>query len=738
MKKTILLTLAVLIGLVALPTLAQRPAPPPVPQRPVLPEKREFPTMPPLQGGENEKKFEDNADDVVKVDTTLVQVDAVVLDKTGNLVPHLKLEDFQILQDGKPQRIEFFSYVSSSSGSTGRQKNIPKVPLSIGSNINVDTLKRTIAFVVDDTCMSFESINSVRAALMEFVDSKMLEGDLVGIFRTRSGNGMLQQFTSDKSVLVKGIKAITLSNVIGCQDAFYANRSDYLLKQNGQGGATGFQDEASRKSESRINDLRRESASLGTVKTLEYLVRGMQTIPGRKSMILLSDGIFSSNQNTNQASSMRRLVNFANQSAVVIYTINSKGLFDSSFISAADEVLPFSGDGGGGNDIEKLITKRGGIYQNGLDGLRYLAYSTSGTFVDNSNDLNKGIGRILDDQKGYYLIGYQPDESASNLDSNFRKVKVMVRQADLTVRHRFGFYGVISSKAQEKLKSKDSALYKALISPLAEHKLRLKFTAFVDEKAKNSGLRYVIHLDANDITIKELPNGTSRLSLDIVAALFGPDGKLADEFNHTNNALIKGGNMEQLRKNGITYTGEFNLKKAGVYQVRVAIRDGSTGNIGTVSQFIDIPDPDDKALTLSQVIISGESETFPPVIPPFKKMEEALTFSQSATEPSIRKFVAGSGLGYGYTIHNPGIDPKLNRPSLTSELKIYKDGSLLYGVNEAPVDIASSSNIQVKDSGVIPLKSDMRPGIYAFQVIVRDKSRNSREVMQWIDFEVVN
>jgi hypothetical protein len=53
-------------------------------------------------------------DEVVRVTTNLVQIDAVVTDKSGKQVNDLRPEDFEILEDGRAQKITNFSYVSTS------------------------------------------------------------------------------------------------------------------------------------------------------------------------------------------------------------------------------------------------------------------------------------------------------------------------------------------------------------------------------------------------------------------------------------------------------------------------------------------------------------------------------------------------------------------------------------------------------------------------------------------------
>src|SRR5437762_8011605 len=61
--------------------------------------------------------------DVVRITTNLVQVDAVVT-KDGKPVTDLKAEDFEIAEDGHPQTITNFSYVSNRSDT----KSVTKEP----------------------------------------------------------------------------------------------------------------------------------------------------------------------------------------------------------------------------------------------------------------------------------------------------------------------------------------------------------------------------------------------------------------------------------------------------------------------------------------------------------------------------------------------------------------------------------------------------------------------------------
>ena len=114
-----------------------------------------------------EKPPDIDSQDVVKITTNLVQIDVTVT-KDGKPVSELRPEDFEILEDGKPQTVTNFSYVSNVPGSASRptsavprskDKSAPPVP---PARVNLNDQRRTIALVVDDLGMSFESMARLR------------------------------------------------------------------------------------------------------------------------------------------------------------------------------------------------------------------------------------------------------------------------------------------------------------------------------------------------------------------------------------------------------------------------------------------------------------------------------------------------------------------------------------------------------------------------------------------------
>ncbi len=248
----------------------------------------EPPPPPPQRPATSPQKPEDI--DVVRITTNLVQVDAVVTDKNGKVVTDLKPEEVQIFEDGKQQKITHFSYNVSEAPVVERpakpapvDKNAPPVPPVA---LKPEQVRRTMAIVVDDLGLSFESTYFVRRALKKFVDEQMLPGDLVAIIRTSGGIGALQQFTTDKRQLYAAIERVKWNATGRAGISAFAP-----IEPPTPGDAGAAIDQAN----ADLNQFREEVFSVGTLGAVNYVVNGLRELPGRKSVLLISDGFKISN-----------------------------------------------------------------------------------------------------------------------------------------------------------------------------------------------------------------------------------------------------------------------------------------------------------------------------------------------------------------------------------------------------------------------------------------------------------
>ncbi len=477
------------------------------------------PTPPPVDDGE-----------VVKISTTLVQIDVTVTDRRGNIIRDLRPDEIEIFENGKKQIPSNFSFVSSviereeASGATPTT-NIPIAP------VRPEQVRRTIALVVDDLTLSFESTHFVRRALRKFVDEQMQPGDLVAIIRTGSGIGALQQFTTDKRHLYAAIERVKWNSAGSSSIGAFAS----LEAKPDTGEPEAEEPQAGERTKEGIDrefqDFRESVFATGTLGAINYIVRGMQDLPGRKSIMLLSDGfnLFSTDalgfkESGRVMQALRRLVDQANRASVVVYTMDARGL-QVTGLTAADNT-----SGRSASEIESEIADRNDRLFKTQAGLQYLAKQTGGFAIINNNDLSGGIRKILDDQS-YYLIGYIPDEETFDLKlRRFNNLEIKVSRPGAVVRHRSGFFGVSDEARTRPEMTGEQKLMNALTSPFAANEITVRLNAlFGNETRRGSFIRSLMHVDARDITFTDGPNGTKEGVFEIIAVGFGDNGIPVDQ-----------------------------------------------------------------------------------------------------------------------------------------------------------------------------------------------------------------
>ena len=258
---------------------------------------------------------------------------------------------------------------------------------------------------------------------------------------------------------------------------------------------------------------------------MRYVVEGMNDLPGRKLMMLFSDGFDITQDSSKSRTSvvyemLQDLVEYANRSSVVVYTFETRGLKSMS-IQASDSTYEII-DGHRGQK-EKMRTDD---FKDKQDGLVYLAKQTGGQALLDSNDLNWGIQRSLDEQAGYYLLAYVP--SADSFDASkrkFNKLEVKVKQPGLKVAYRTGFFSTAPADTATAVSSNQAELVKALTSPFSTNQISVNSNSmFVDEPTGGTQMRSFLHIDPKDLTFSDAPDGWKTASFNIVAVAFGNNG----------------------------------------------------------------------------------------------------------------------------------------------------------------------------------------------------------------------
>jgi VWFA-related protein len=689
-------------------------------------------------------------DDVVKITTKLVQIDAVVVDKDGTPVSDLKDSDFELLQDGKPQKITHLSYVDTASvrssqpdAAAKKDKNdIAQPPVRFGGP------GRIITFIVDDGNCSASTTGmfAAKAGLQKFVKEQMLPTDHVAIYKTMAGSSVLQQYASDKTQLLRTIDKIRWYPPAGsCSfsngSIFQAARSNILDKISPDSGMTSSQIEsdADRKTRESGEDFSRNNQVVGTLGLINYVVRGLERVGGRKIVFVMSDGLQLRGRNGEVLSSMdtlRDVTELANRASVILNTIDVRGVFSTSMIEAADEVRTQADV----NASDKVIDVRDAEVRSSREGLQYLARWTGGKFYHDSNDLDVPVKTALSLEQGYYLLAYEPPDDTFK-SKKFNQIEIRVKRADLSVRFRSGFYGNVDQPLATHKRSADSDLYDAIAAPLPTAGLNLQLTAFFGNSADEGNyVRSLIHLPGDEITFIDDAGGFKKAVLDVVAVTLDEKNRVVDEFTRTHIYKVQSEAIPFIRQNGLTYSTDVPIKKAGTYNFRVAVRDDTTKLLGSSSQVVEIPDMKKgklflSGLTVSQVDVRGKF-----VIPGPVKAENAIAMTPTTGSPAMRQFHRGSVAAYSYTIYNAQLDKVTQQPNLSVQMKLFRDGQLMIDGKPETAKLEKQSDwSRIIDYAYLQLDPNVQPGDYTLQLIVKDLVSADKNAVssQWVDFQIL-
>lgn len=704
-------------------------------------------------------------DDVVRITTSLVQLDVVVT-KDGRQVTNLTAGDFEISEDGRPQTITHFSYISNTPATTEATPTQPTAPQEkkttapvLPAVIQPQETRRTVAIVVDDLGISLESMPPIKEQLRKFVDEQLLPNDLVAIIRTGGEVGSLQQFTTDRRLLYRAIDGLRWNICSRAGVSALAPAPNLTVPSNALG--TG-QNAVGLCANVHGGPLK------STVRALRFILQGMRDLPGRKSLVLLSDDLpldvpdldslergpikpqapIGDDPDADKVRGvdkadfgnegvLRKTAEIANRSSVVIYSVDTRGM-NTTGITAADNLTP-SGPGTRPTGTSylpnltlRMLDSRRAQMQDARGGMSLLARQTGGFLVSNSNDY--GLPRVLVDQEGYYLIGYRP--SGETFNRAFHHIKARVKRPGVTLRTREGFFGLNDKEVMPNQPTSRDQLNSALLSPFGKVDIDLRMTAlFANTKSAGSAVRCLLHFKTDALEFSTEPDGARKAKFNLSGILFGDNGSVVDQVIESRTLRLSPKDYDRAQRAGLVYQLDLQVKKPGSYQFRVAVQDVTSSKTGTAGQIVEIPDLRSRRLAISGITISTDPSKQDSSGRPIDEEDRVVDIGHLA----IRRFRPNSNLFYAYVIYMAQLDKSTRSPSLTAETRLFHDGKLIYAGAPKAIETADQPDLnRVSASGGLQLNS-LKPGEYILQIVIRDHLADEKlgTASQWIDFEIV-
>jgi VWFA-related protein len=371
---------------------------------------------------------------------TAVVVDVVVRDGRGKPVVNLGADDFEIYEDGVLQPPGTFRAPVAATAQRGTPATTPPTAAASPGAAKPAPAEPAVMAIVFDR-LSLESRDLALKAVRRYIGDGPQSANILGIFDIDQSLRILQPFTQDASAVRASLVNVSATRPAS-SDAMHVTDLRGPMEQ-GLAGGVGAGRPADDLTVSMadltggvtrgLGELQGDFGGLITVHGVAALVAGMGRAPGRKSIMLFSEGVELTRNNDPR---FYALVDQANRANVAFYTVDAAGLRAGSHTLmagryAADATNDASGFVESPHNFADVARRAPEV------GLGVLATATGGQRIDSTNDLFKAFPRLDEDLRSYYALTYVPARTAP--DGKFHKIEVKVKRPGLSAKTRSGY-----------------------------------------------------------------------------------------------------------------------------------------------------------------------------------------------------------------------------------------------------------------------------------------------------------
>lgn len=569
--------------------------------------------LPPATGQTKpEKPNQQEQDDVIRVNTELVQTDVMVFDKKGHFVDGLKLEQFELKIDKKPQPIAFVERVASGSRGEAKKPQANAANPATDATTTPPTMVRgrVLIFFVDDLHLAPGSLVRTRQALNEFIDHGMGARDQVAITSSSGQIGFLQQFTDDKVALRSAVARLNYRTNTKL-DMENPPMSEYIALKIREGdeqtityytqqiliqncslafGCTISPQSARLQVLNRARQLVTMAApdTDNTLRLLEGLMRSAGQLPGRKLVFVISDGFYLNDFKTGARDKIKKITDAAGRAGVVIYTLDARGIISTALDVTNDRPIDSKG---------MTVSSSIGEVSASQDGLNALAGDTGGRAFRNTNaPMSEWVDKVLDETSNYYLLAWRPD-SEEQKRGKFNHIEAsIIGRPDLTVRMRSSYFKtaplpiLTTRKKPDKdpTKAREDDMRLVIDAPVSQLQIPTELELSLGQMP-GVGTRVTATIEVSrDALMFDLNDGKQVADLDIGGIFYDDKGKPLTSFVGRLKIFPVPANSSPAKRAQAVYSF-YAWLPAGLYQVRVGVRDMKSGRIGSAMQWITVP-----------------------------------------------------------------------------------------------------------------------------------------------------
>jgi VWFA-related protein len=540
----------------------------------------------------------------LQTERNLVLVRVVVRDAKGAAVDSLRQEDFQLFDHGKLQTILHFSMEKPALKGTQPLAQKPAAKASAEPEAEDETTlptsaaRRFVALYFDDVNTPWENLARARDAADRFLAGSVQPGDRVALY-TSSGQKQLD-FTDNLAEIHQALLDLRprpiADNKRSCSqlDPYEA----YLIVDH--------QDpEAIEVATAEIANCNRcsvtdpqcmsiaqkmvqgeatqslsfsETQSTAVLRGIESLVRRMTSLPGQRSMVIVSGGFLTDTLRFE----VSQISDRALRAGVIINALDARGLYTDPSLNISENAVANS------PNPELLALDHRMLMesaQHQADGMHSLALDTGGIFFENSNDLEAGFHKAAGLPEAFYVLAFSPQNL--KLDGNFHPIQVkLVAAKGLSVQARRGYYG--PKKPNDPAVQEKEEIREAVFSQDETQELPIDVhTQYFMKSESDARLAVLTRIDLHELHFRK--EGDRNLdNLTFVTVVFDRDGRVVSVLEKSVELHLREASLEKYMQTGISSRALFDIKP-GTYLVRAIVRDSQTSQISGLNRTVEIP-----------------------------------------------------------------------------------------------------------------------------------------------------
>ncbi len=563
-----------------------------------------------------------------RVDLVLVPV--IVRDSKGIPIGNLHRDDFRVLDEGKPQAINYF-FVETPETRAGSAKAAAVEPETAKTEEpDLAIPRRFLAYVFDDLHLNPEAITWARQAAGQQV-SQLRSDERLALY-TSSGRDVVD-FTADAARLRAALLSLAPQPRVAaneCPDlgpywADLIDRADYNLNNKAvkdalaqmmrcpeqlrpiqmpdtltigtaagpatiqlpRAGDTDYEvgtnqtTSAFMKGSMEILWLRlRTRQALAaydqetrrTLTLLSDLVRRMSLLPGERTIVMVSPGFLTRELQLQ----LSELVDRAARANVVINSLDPRGVYTTGY-DASENIVKES-------PFRQMFKEAEASMQTGA--LEELADGTGGIFFHGSNDLNEGFRRTAGTPEYTYMLGFAPKTLTGQTHSTYRHLKVtLTHLRNATVQARRGYF--VAQPSADPAEAARQKVEAVMFSPDQVREIPLQVNAdFFKTGARQAKLVVSLRVDLKKLPLRKV-DGRNRDDLLAYTAIFDRNGTFIAGNGKTIEMRLRDETLA-MYASGINLRTDFDLK-SGSYLLRVVIRDSEGQLMSATNKAVQIP-----------------------------------------------------------------------------------------------------------------------------------------------------